>query len=230
MRYRKIILFLCILPWFVSTSTTFCQTSQAVRVRGFYANDSLKVRAYQDTVFLHSAGIGSPGIVPGKSAGVGVQVQPSVIPLDPNKCQWIRFHFSGTCWNWFIRKPGTYSGQVLVGSIQSNGKVLVEFKRFNNLECTDGSGGHLQTFYAVSSPSCNIGDLSWKNPDQFNAYCIHFNKPPLVPALWALWQKLLVGNSTHSAEFKDDGTICIQLLNNDIWIDGLNIEQFLLDQ
>jgi hypothetical protein len=215
------ILFLLLFPCVV-----FCQTPQAVRVRGFYASDSLRAKAYQAPVPLSPSRISLPGLVPDRTADVGTPVQPS---NDP-KCQWIRFHFSGTSWNWFVRKPGTYGGQVLVGSIQSNGKVLMEFERFNKLLCTDGSCEQVETFYAVSPPNSNISDLNWMDPDQLNAYCMHFTRPPLVPVPWALWQKVVVENCTRAAEFKDDGTICIQLLNNHTWIDGVSINQYPFDQ
>ncbi len=230
MTFRKNVLLLCVLLMFFFTSAAFCQSGQAVRVQGFYANDSLKVKVYQAPIPSHPVRAGAVGIINKRDAELEAPVQPPVLPPDPDKCQWLRFYFSGTCWNWFIKKPGTYGGQILTGSIQSNGKVRIEFQRFNKLLCTDGSGERLDIFYAVSSPTCNISDLTWMSPDQLNNYCMNFNPPPLVPVPWALWQKVVVGKSAPAAEFKDDAIISIHLQNNGIWIEGNIVEQLPLDQ
>ena len=218
---KRIHLFLSILILLIFKSSVFCQSTQLTPIKGFLSADSASVKAGQVSRIGQPVGIGL-------SRDNSRRIMPSREPLQtghpldisPPDCQWVRFHFSGTCWNWFIRKPGTYGGQVLTSSIQSNGKVLMEFKRFNKLLCTDGSGEQMETFYAVSPLSSNINDLTWMSLDQLNNYCMHFNPPPLVPVPWALWQKVVVGNSAPSAEFKDDGTICIQLINNDVWIDS----------
>jgi hypothetical protein len=230
MAFSKYFLLFCILLLFFSASVAFSQSSQSVRIRGFYSNDSLKVRAYQNPISPSSIGTGSVGIIQENDTEFGAPIRPPVKPPEPSKCQWLRFNFSNTCWNWYIRKPGTYGGEVLDGSIQSNGRVLVEFLCFNKLQCTHGSSERLETYYAVSPPGSNINDQNWMDANNFNGYCLHFDPPPLNPVLWTLWQKVKVKTSTSAAEFRDNGTICIQLLNNHIWIDGIKADQYQTDQ
>jgi hypothetical protein len=134
--------------------------------------------------------------------------------------QWVRLHLSSTGWNWYMRKPGTYAGKLLTGLIESNGEVSVNFQRFRDIPCTDGSGERLETHYAISSPTDGTEKLSWMTPNELNSHSLRFNGDPIGPSGWALWQKIAVDRSVPATAFGDNGIISINLLNNGEWIEG----------
>jgi hypothetical protein len=221
---RKSLLFWCTLLLLITSSSVFCQTHQPAPIKASLSADSLGVRATQITKARHPARIGVP------SVGLERTMTPSQLLQGPllapeAESQWVKLHFSGTAWNWYMRKPGTYAGEILTGSVESNGKVSVGFERFNELRCTDGSGQSLDTYYAISPPGHTIGKLKWIEPYELNAFDLYFEGVPVVPAGWALWQKVVVENSAPAAEFQDGAFISVSLLNQSEWIENIGEDQ-----
>jgi len=218
MWHRKTILFLCILLFFSPFSETLSQSGQVVPIKAFLSADSAGVKAGQTPRPISPGRNGVPIIRLEKStSGRDILRGPALSPTSES--QWVRLRLSGTELEWLMRKPGTYAGKVLVGSIESNGEVSVRFQLFGELLLADGSKKRLKTYYAISAPTSGIGQVTWINPDELNNYNLHFDEHPIVPATWALWQKIEVGDSAPSAEYEDQGIISIELLNNDTWIE-----------
>jgi hypothetical protein len=228
MWFRLKALLSCILLLLVSSPQAFCQTQQKTNINGVLLSvDSTGVRATQISKPNEPISIGLSDSEQ-KIGTSGGEAAPGLIqPLTSSKCQWIRFHLYGTRCKWFVLKPGCYAAKTLTSCIQSNGEVLVDFCRFDRLRCTDGSGEHLETHYAISSnPTCGIEELTWMTPNELNNYQMHFDEPPYLTSTWALWQKIIIDDFTKSAEFKDKGSISIKLLNNGLWIEGLDIGDY----
>ena len=216
MRHRRSILSsFCLLLLFLLSSKAFSQSGQILPAKRSLLADSAGARVKQIPVPLHPGGI---HVAIEKTRLPGDTLQGPVRSPEPNY-QWARFNFSSTKWEWFARKPGTYGGQVVVASIQSNGSVLVDFRGFRKLRATDGSGKRLKTYYAISSPTSDIEELTWMKPSELNDHDLLFDEPPLDWETWALWQKVVVERSAPAANFKDGAVICIQLLNVADWID-----------
>lgn len=216
---RKSMLIWCILLLLLFYPVEFCQAQRSAPIKGYLSVDSTGVRTTQISTSMESARIGlsSPRLSTSRPGGY---IAPDYsLPVALQEVQWVIFHFSASEWTWFVRKPGEYASKVLTGSIESNGGVLVDFENFDPLLCTDGSGQVLETHYAVAPVVYQAGDLTWMTPQELNSYQINLDEPPIVPATWALWQRVVVDNSAKAAEFEDDGFISILLLNNLVWIE-----------
>jgi len=209
---RKSVLFLCLLLWFVSPSIALCQSGQINPVKIYLTPDSTGVRVTSVPPSLHPAHIVPSRIDRGKNTSGDQPTQGSIL-APTSDAQWVSLHVSGTQWDWRARKPGTYAGKVLVGSIQSNGEVLIDFWGFGKLENPNGADNALETYYAVAPPTARIDDLGWMDPDQLNAFDMRLNQSDPVSATWALWQRIVVGNSAPASEFEGKATISIKLQN-----------------
>lgn len=227
---RKSILFLCLLLWFVFPSTALCQSAQINPVEIHISPDSTGVRVTSiplspqpiksrlpDTTSMQTTSDGETLALPFFSSGL------------PTRC-WVRCSFSGTCWNWRIRKPGNYAGKILTGSIQSNICVLMDFRNFDRLRRTGGSDERLDTYYALSAPDASIENLNWMSPAQLNAHDLDFPQPPTQPALWALWQEIGVTAQNTSADYRNNAVIAIKLNNQGVWVDSSEIQNPLSDK
>jgi hypothetical protein len=131
--------------------------------------------------------------------------------------QWVSFRFSGTEWEWRVRQPGDHASRILIGSIRSNGEVLVDFAGFSRLRCPDCLPTDLRTYYAVSGPSTDIDGVTWMSPDEFNAHDLLFEE---TSATWALWQRIVVESSTSASGYRSRATISIKLQNNGVWLES----------
>lgn len=226
MWHSKIILFLCILLLFIFSSNAICQKGQIVPIKGFFSTDSVGARATKVLLPLHPARIDSSRLDPEKITSDSGRMQAPARPARPPRppiqnAQWVKLNLSATRWDWRFRTSGTYAGKVLIGSIQSDGGVLVDFEGFGKLHCTDVSGDHLDTYYAISSPTSTTPQAGWMDPAQLNAYDLLFDQTDVTSAGWALWSKIIVRDFTTAGEFTDGATISIKLQNNDLWIEPL---------
>jgi hypothetical protein len=230
---RKSILFLCILVWFVSPPTALCQNaknalinpveihispdSTGVRVTSIPLSPQPVKRRLPDTVSMQITSDGEPLTATFLNPGL------------PTRC-WVRYSFSGTCWNWRIRKPGNYAGKILTCSINSNVCVLIDFRQFDRLRRTDGSNEYLDAYYALSDPNTNIQNLNWISPSVLNGHDLNIPQSPNQPYWWALWQEIGVIDQTTSADYKDNAVIAIKLNNQGVWLDASEIQNPLSDK
>ena len=160
MWHRKTILFLCILLFFSPFSETLSQSGQVVPIKAFLSADSAGVKAGQTPRPISPGRNGVPIIRLEKStSGRDILRGPALSPTSES--QWVRLSLSGTEWKWIVRKPGTYAGKVLVGSIESNGEVSVRFQLFGELVLADDSQQRLKTYYAISVPTSDIDQVTW---------------------------------------------------------------------
>lgn len=221
MWHRKSTLLFCLLLLFIFSSRAFCQTLQIAPIRGAFSADSAKAGTTRAQVPLHRpTPIGHSPVDPGKIAPSSIEKLGAVrVHSTGSAAQWVLFQFSGTKWDWRIRKPGTYASKVLVGSIQSNGEVSVHFEGFGELYSSGSTPGSLEGYYAISPPNSGIDQLRWMRPGELNAFEIRIDQTNPALSAWALWQRIIVEDFATANEFKDDATISIKLENNGEWVE-----------
>jgi hypothetical protein len=222
---RASIMLSCILLLLVLCPQGFCQMQPATPVKGVLPVDSTGARATQIPPSIEPMRIGLPDFQPATISLDGYLAPEYTLPVTIVEPQVVNFHFSGTEWNWLVRKPGEYASNVLIASISSNGGVLVKYET-SPLLCTDGSGQLLETHYASAPVTHGIELLNWMTPQELNNYQMLFDDPPFVPVHWAFWQKIVIDNSAKAAEFEGQVKIYIELLNNFLWLDSDTLDQY----
>jgi hypothetical protein len=216
-RFRKSILFSCILLFLFTCPPAFGQSQAARPIRGVLSVDSAGVKTTQFSGFEEPTriGISSPEPITQPFSN-GYNTPPATSP----QAHWVICHLSGTQWQWLIRKPGCYAGKSLDAVIETNGKVLIDFGGFANLDATDESGDALEMYFGVASPTTQIDGVNWMDCDQMNSYYIDLHGTPYVSYAWSLWQKVCVERWNRAAEYEDAAFIAIDLLNLSPWVDG----------
>ena len=224
-RLRESVLLSCVLLLLVSCPPVFGQSRAATPIRGVLSVDSTGVKTTQFSGFQEPTRIGlstpEPVVQP-FGAGYAPGYTP---PGDSPKCQWVRYHFSGTRWQWFIRKPGCYAAKSLDACVESNGRVRIDFGGFAKLRASDDSGDRLDMYYGIASPNCQVGGVNWMDCNQLNNSHISLCGYPYVSFSWALWQKVCVEQCDNAGEYQDAGYIGIDLLNIYPWVESVNLDQ-----
>jgi hypothetical protein len=226
-RFRKSLLPLCILLLLLSCPYAFGQLRTATPIRGILSVDSAGVKTTQFSGFEDPTRIGVSGPEP-VTQPFGAGYAPGY--NNSPKCQWVRYHFSGTQWQWFIRKPGCYAAKSLDACVESNGRVCIDFGGFAKLRACDNSGDQLDIYYGVSAPNCQVGGVNWMNCNQMNNYYIALFGYSYVSYSWALWQKICVEQCDNAAEYEDKGYIVIDLLNIYPWVESVGADQYPTDR
>ncbi|MBC7320391.1 hypothetical protein H5T89_07075 [bacterium] len=139
--------------------------------------------------------------------------------------QWIRWNLSAQGWRLFIRKPGKYLANCIIGQIKSNADVLVTFSGFDDLK--NDRGEAIETWYAFGQEIPE--NLTWypaKTLDQQTLevpYCQHSAH---------LWIMVNVREDpddlypkTRACEYQDDAQINLTVTVYKPWLDtaGLGI-------
>jgi hypothetical protein len=229
-RFRESILFSCVLLLLFLWSLAFGQSQRATPIRGQLSVDSAGVKTTQFSGLQEPTRIGVTGPEP-VTQPFGAGYAPGyTVPDDSPKCYWVRYHFSGTQWQWLIRKPGCYAAKSMNACIETNGKVRVAFGGFGNLRACDNSGDQLDMRYGVSSPTCQVGGVNWMSCNQMNNYCINLWGYSYATCSWAMWQKVCVERCDNSAEYEDKGYIVIDLLNVYPWVESISNNQYSADK
>ena len=224
----KRVVFLCLMLWFVFPATAFCQNSKISPVTIHISPDSTGVRVTSIPLSAQPIRNRLPDTT---SMQISSDVEPLILPFFspvPSTRCWVQYNFSGTCWNWRIRKPGNYAGKILTCSIQSIICVQIDFRQFDRLRRTNGSDEYLDAYYALSNPNTKIENLNWMSPDQLNGHDLNIPQSPNRPYMWALWQKIGVIDQTTSADYKDNAVIAIKLNNQGVWVDSSETQNLLI--
>ncbi len=227
---RKRIIFLCIMLWFVFPATTLCQNVQMNPVEIHIYPDSTGVRVTSIPLSPQPIKSHLPDTASMQISSDGEPVMLPFFSPEPSTRCWLRYSFSGTCWNWRIRKPGKYGGKILTCSIKSNVCVIIDFRQFDRLRRTNGSDEYLDASYALSDPNTSIENLNWMSPAQLNGQNLNIPQSPNQWYWWALWQEIGVIDQTTSADYKDNAVITIKLHNQGVWVDGSPIQNPLSDK
>jgi hypothetical protein len=212
MRHFKGFVFFGALCFVIVTCVAFSQSDQAVQKR-LLSIDSLRAKTIPFPPLIEPASI-APATIDQEDpfSGAGPNLGPEQ-QESSGESQWVTFRFSGTIWSWDVRKPGTYGGKVLEGSVQSSRDVLVDFSGFTNLGLLPNPAHLADNYYAVAPPSVPIQDLRWMTPGELNAFDLRV-KPGQSLTIWALWHRVEVVDYSPAEEFDLGASISIKLQND----------------
>lgn len=134
--------------------------------------------------------------------------------------QWIRWQLSAQGWRIYVRKPGKYTGDCIVGAIKSNADVNVTFSGFGDL--VNDRGEKIETFYSFGEelPEMITNWYPARTLDQQTLavpYCEHNAH---------LWVMINVREDasdgypkTRACEYQDDAQIKISVTVYKPWLD-----------
>jgi hypothetical protein len=220
MRSRTGVLFWCVLSWFVCSSTGVCQTHQAAPINRLFSADSLKTQAATAQEPFRPIRIDSAAIQRARSQ---FENQPMVVTFKnaPQAEPWARFHLSGTQWEWNIRRAGDYAAQTIVGSIEGNVDIIINFSGFEDLHCSNPHTPTVETYYGASIGSRRVEEVDWANASDFNKRTLLIRQDPdsMEPVSWGLWNRVRVRSDHSAAEYSDDVVITFAMQNMSLWTD-----------
>jgi len=220
MRYRTSLLFWCVLSWFVFSSVGVCQTHQAAPISRPFSADSLKTQAATAPEPLRPARIDSAVIQRTRSL---FENQPIVVTYKsaPQAEPWARFHLSGTQWEWDIRRAGDYAAQAIVGSVEGNVDILINFSGFEDLHSSSPHTPTVETYYGALIGNRRVEEVDWASASDFNKRTLLIRQDPasMEPVGWGLWNRVRVRNDHSATEYSDDVVITFAMQNLSPWTD-----------
>jgi hypothetical protein len=144
--------------------------------------------------------------------------------------QWIEWDFTGTRWDWFVRKPGNYAANCFTWWLSSNQDVTIDFHDFGPLVAEDpkpGQDEEIEIFYCFDPPeglpplktdplwipsyAMNDSINWWTIPDSYN---LHWEGVFLK-----IWNYIHVERCNSACEYHDDAWITLTLECQKPWID-----------
>lgn len=172
--------------------------------------------------------------------------------------QWSEWTISGTKWQWFVKKPGTYIADCIIFKIKSNGDVEIKFEGFDDPSYVEtphpSQTATIETYYAYSFGSGSggpgtvepgNGGSGWIRAEDLNGesllipefFSMLTHKYSLHDGIEAhLWNKITVVDCNSASTYRDTGTVYITLKEQKPWIDPetgdyvANLEDFLNDE
>lgn len=140
--------------------------------------------------------------------------------------QWSYWHFSGTKWTWFVRKPGEYYADSITATIKSNGNVAITFEGFSNPTYVDGQplegvNKEIPVEYGVGSHPTSGDFIGWFTAEDLNEQeALIFDSETLHNgATFKLWNKISVCDCNSAGVYRSTGKITMTLQNQAIWLD-----------
>ena len=169
--------------------------------------------------------------------------------------QWSEWYISGTKWQWFVKKPGTYIADCIVFTLKSNGDIEITFEGFDDpyyVNTPDPSQtAYIETYYGYTfgTGSGDPGSVETSGSGWFRAGGLN-EQTLLIPEFFEafthkyslhdgitahLWNKITVVECNSASTYRDTGIIRITLKEQKPWIDpdtGTyvdNLRDFLTD-
>jgi len=134
--------------------------------------------------------------------------------------QWISYKFSGTRWDWQIRKPGIFATDGIEMGIQSNDDVNIDFDGFANLVplIHVGAAADIAVFYAYTQddgvPS------TWYTPDELNSFSGQLSYAQVKDGeAFVLWTKIVIPEDQRACDYEDSWIITLSLTDVKYFID-----------
>lgn len=136
--------------------------------------------------------------------------------------QWLEWSLNATKWTWFVRKPGDYYANSVIGTIASNGDVVVSFAGFDDLQYTGASSVNpfIETYYAVTSGTLP-GTNDWIRASNLNQMTATIRDSAALHAgkSFYLWNRIKVVECNSASTYRDTGYVYLTLQNQKPWID-----------
>lgn len=155
--------------------------------------------------------------------------------------QWSEWSISGTKWQWFVKKPGTYIADCIVFKLKSNGDIEIGFEGFDDPYYTvtpdPSQTATIETYYGYSFGSGSggpgtvepgNGGSGWLRAADLN------DETLLIPEFFSLlthkyslhdgieghlWNKITVVDCNSASTYRNTGIIYITLKEQKPWID-----------
>jgi hypothetical protein len=144
--------------------------------------------------------------------------------------QWIEWDFSGTRWDWFVRKPGNYAANCMTWWISSNQEVTIDFHEFGPLVAVDpkipDQDMEIEIYYCfdppggvpplktdpiwIPAPALNDED-NWFHIE--DSYDFHYG------TFFKFWNYIHVERCNSACEYQDDAWVTLTLECQKPWID-----------
>lgn len=134
--------------------------------------------------------------------------------------QWISYCFSGTNWDWEIRKPGIFSADCILFSIQSNDDVLVTCSGFDNLApLVHPNADPIRVWYSVSDLMAIGPPQNWiAAPDLNGSYWLGYDQVS-KGIIARIWNKIEILPTTRACNYGNKGYITLTLTDVKPFID-----------
>jgi len=146
--------------------------------------------------------------------------------------QWLEWDFTGTRWDWFVRKPGNYAANCLTWWLASNQEVVLDFKGFGPLVQEDpkpdypGTPLDIPVYYCFDPPG-NVPPLKddplWIPAADMNLEANWYRIPdsPDLHFGWfvKIWNYIHVEECNSACEYQNDAFISLTLECQKPWID-----------
>lgn len=148
------------------------------------------------------------------------------ITTTAHVAQWMSYKFSGTHWEWYVRKPGDYFADCIQFMLASNGDVGINFSGFGDLEYEEGLeysvNPYITTFYtavAGKDPNELPCPESWVPAGELNGDHVVPDSRELHDGYYyRLWNRIVVEPCNSASTYSNSGTITFTLLNQKDWI------------
>lgn len=149
--------------------------------------------------------------------------------IHASVAQWIEWTFSGTRWDWFVRKPGNYAADCLTFMIASNQEVTIDFHSFADLHAEvpkPGQDEWIEIFYCFDPPG-GVPPLKtdpiWIPADLMNdpAYWFYIEDSPALHegVQFKFWNYIHVEPCNSACEYQNDAYVTLTLECQKDWID-----------
>ena len=83
------------------------------------------------------------------------------VTVHASVAQWINFSFTGTRWDWFVRKPGWYAANCITAKVASNGDILIDYEGFDDLVSLMGNPTPIPIWYSFGASIQEAQDNGW---------------------------------------------------------------------
>lgn len=145
--------------------------------------------------------------------------------------QWLEWDFTGTRWDWFVRKPGNYAANCLTWWLSSNQEVVMDFLGFGPLVAVDPkpdseTDKEIEIFYGFDPPAPlplkdNIDFWIPAADMNLEANFYHILDSPDLHVGWfvKIWNYIHVERCNSACEYENNAFISLTLECQKDWID-----------
>jgi hypothetical protein len=211
----------CVLVLLVPYSSAFGQVPHPAPIKGYISADSAGVKAGRvvpsrmGNSLNHLPGVGL------EATAVRTDTWRGPFLSSEEEKQWASFHFSGTQWEWNVRRPGEYAAQSLTGTVSSNADIMIVFSGFEDLVCSNPNSENVEALYGAYVGTREVDQVAWVTAQDFNGRTLLIQRPPGPPAPvpWCLWNRINVKAGNSAEEYADEAVITFLLKVNTTWTD-----------
>lgn len=121
---------------------------------------------------------------------------------------YLYLNLSGTQFDWYLRFPGQFHAETLVGVVNSNYTVQLAFSDFSDLVEIQGNGT-LPVYYALRNSN---EELVWLSPEELNTTWLIFD-PDAGSGSVSIWQMIDYKDQNKPGIYKNEGVLYFTIVN-----------------